>query len=99
MARLYEGVVSPSSGGSVVDNGDVRTDRDLIEAKTTGEVGKPARKTVLIKTFEKVAKEAWAEGLEPVVALRYFLPDSILAQSDGWVDLSVRLVCDDALRT
>lgn len=96
---LYQGNRSRSSGASVVDKGDVRTEDCLYECKTTGEPGMPARYTSLIRHMEKVADEAWAEGREPVVCLRYFLPESPLAAHDGWVDFTVRLSRDDAWRS
>lgn len=58
---------------------------------------KPAKK--LIEEFEKIAKEAYAEGRAPALALRYYAPDSILADTDGWIDLMVRTIGDDRERT
>lgn len=49
----------------------------------------------LLGEFEKIAKEAYAEGRTPALALRWYAPDSILADVDGWVDLMVRTVGDD----
>jgi hypothetical protein len=73
----------------------VRADHDLIECKLTGKPGTPKR-TALLKIFEKVAEEAFAEGKSPVVALRFYCPDSILSDPYGWVDLSVRMSEEDA---
>jgi hypothetical protein len=91
IARVYRGKRSPSSGGAGHDNGDVRTEDLLIECKASRPNGRP--KT--LRDFEKVAKEAYAEGRDPALALRYFAPESILANTDGWVDLIVRRVADD----
>lgn len=102
MAVLYRGRRSPSSGASDTDAGDVRvvSDETLFECKGKwGErVGaKPVRST-LVGQMEKVADEAWSEGREPAIALRFWLPDSPLADRFGWVDLAVRLLNDDARR-
>ena len=55
-------------------------------------------KPKVLKEFEKIAEEAYAEGREPALALRYYEPTSILADVDGWVDLIVRTVGDDRMR-
>lgn len=91
IARAYGGKRSPSSGGAAHDYGDVRCPDQLIECKATMQETKPK----VLKEFEKIAVEAYAEGREPALALRYFAPDSILADTDGWVDLMVRRVADD----
>ncbi len=57
---------------------------------------KPPKK--ILDEFEKIAKEAFAEGSYPALALRYYAPESILADVDGWVDLMVRTVADDHAR-
>lgn len=100
VAAQYGGKRSASSGASVTDQGDVRvlSSDTLFECKgkfgeRTGE--KPVRST-LLKEFEKIADEAWAEGKDPAMALRFYKPDSILADSKGYVDLTVRLLADDA---
>lgn len=100
VAFLYEGKVSPSSGAAPADAGDVRVwaTNELIECKVKGEPGKPARST-LVKQMEKIADEAWAEARDPVLCLRFFMPDSPLADKKGWVDLSVRVAGDDAHRS
>lgn len=95
VAKMYNGKRSASSGAADNDNGDVRAPLDLIECKVTGGPGRPKSST-LLKTFEKVAEEAYLEGRSPVVALRFFCPDSPLADVKGWVDLSVRLLAEDA---
>lgn len=97
IAHIYGGVRSPSSGGAAHDYGDVRCYDEygrpslLIECKVTMQEKRPK----ILKEFEKIASEAWAEGREPALALRYFAPESILADTDGWVDLIVRRVADD----
>lgn len=94
IARAYGGKRSPSSGGAAHDYGDVRCPEQLIECKATMQEAKPK----ILKEFEKIAAEAYAEGREPALALRYHAPDSILADTDGWVDLIVRTVGDDKER-
>lgn len=94
VAKRYSGTRSKSSGGADNDQGDVRTEGFLIECKMTGKPGKPAR-SKLVQQFEKIAEEAWSEGKEPMLALRWYDPDSILADSFGWIDLIVRRVADD----
>jgi flagellar basal body rod protein FlgC len=59
----------------------------------TGE--KPVRST-LLSDFEKVADEAYANDRDPALALRFYKPDSPLANEKGYVDLTVRLMSDDA---
>lgn len=98
IARLYDGMRSPSSGAWDTDQGDVRCERLLIECKTTGTPEKPSTLPVFVQHLEKVAQEAWSEGREPAVALRYFKPDSKLANRDGWVDVIVHTIAADADR-
>jgi hypothetical protein len=92
IARAYGGARSPSSGGAAHDYGDVRCPTALIECKATMAESRPK----VLKEFEKIAVEAYAEGREPALALRYYAPESILADVDGFVDLIVRRVADDA---
>ncbi len=97
--RLYAGVQSPSSGAAITDAGDVRVKASglLIECKLTGTPGVlPKSKPKIVKEFEKIAQEAWAEGRDPVLCLRYYDPESPLANRKGWIDLSVKLTTDDA---
>ena len=89
IARLFHGKRSASSGAAVTDNGDVRCERWLIECKMTGNPSEVSKKSAVAKDFEKIATEAYAEGRDPMLALRYFDPDSKLANVDGWVDLAV----------
>jgi hypothetical protein len=99
IAKCYKGKRSPSSGAADHDQGDVkigsaRVGGMLFECKTTGDAEKPAKATIVTR-MEKIADEAWASGLEPALALRFYKPDSRLADSKGFVDLVVRRVADD----
>lgn len=99
-ARAYRGVRSPSSGGATSDQGDVRTTHELIECKHRGTYDKPARSaSIKLDDLEKIADEAWSELREPVIALRIYCPDSLLADKDGNVDLIVRLRDEDVRRS
>lgn len=100
IASQYGGQRSPSSGASDTDKGDVRiaSSKTIFECKMTGEPGGDSKRTTLLRQMEKVADEAWAEGKEPAVALRFFCPDSPLADVFGWVDLTVRLTVNDVYR-
>lgn len=97
VARKYAGRRSPSSGASPTDLGDARNVQTLIECK--GQFGertgnKPVRSTILTQ-FEKIADEAWSGGRDPLLALRFYKPDSPCANNEGYVDLVVRLLEDD----
>lgn len=96
IAEIYGGQRSASSGASDTDAGDVRTALQLIECKLTGHPGGDHKGSMVQTHLEKVAAEAWAEGREPALCLRYWNPNSILASRDGWVDLVVRTVSDDS---
>jgi hypothetical protein len=97
IAKQYDGQRSRSSGGSNTDKGDVRiaTTKTLFECKATGCPGEASKYTTIIRHLEKIADEAWTEGKNPALAMRYFCPDSPLAGPDGWLDLTVRLTSDD----
>lgn len=99
VAKIYGGRRTKSSGSGIKEKGDVRIEaqNELVECKMSGEPGKPRRVT-LVKHMEKVANEAYEEGMDPMLALRYYDPDSTLAANDGHVDLVVRLARDDARR-
>lgn len=90
IAAEYGGRRSPSSGSAVADPGDVRTDAFLIECKTTGGPEKPSQLPVFVQHLEKVCLEAWEEGRDGMVALRYYQPESKLANPEGYVDVIVR---------
>ena len=96
IARLYEGVRVSGSGNGSREKGDVRVEssKELIECKYTSST----KKATIVKRVEKVAREAYEEGLDPVLALRYFDPDSPVARN-GFVDLIVRLAHDDVRRS
>jgi len=97
VASQYNGKRSPSSGGADNDSGDVRAPRDLIECKVKGSPNHPLKNCpTILQQFDKIAVEAHLEGRSPVLALRFYWPDSPLANHKGWVDLSVRLLDEDA---
>lgn len=99
IACTYNGMRSKSSGAAAHDQGDVRCPMLLIECKYTGSPRSPMKGTPkILKEFEKITQEAWSEGKDPMLALRYYAPGSILANAQGWVDLAVRLVTDDRER-
>lgn len=95
VAAIYEGRRSPSSGASVVDKGDVKDDSTLFECKVTHAQRKPR----LVREMEKIAYEAYEQGLDPALSYRFYLPESPLAGTDGYIDLTVRLAGDDAYRS
>lgn len=96
VARVYGGAVSPSSGAAISDQGDVRTPTELIECKHRGTFDKPAKSISLkLSDLEKIADEAWSEGRQPVMVLSMYAPDSVLADADGEVNVTVRLTMDD----
>ena len=97
VADRYAGRRSPSSGASVVDKGDVRAKHHLIECKVKGSSKYPLSSVpTIVQQMEKAAEEAWAESLEPLLALRFYLPGHLLANSEGWVDLAVHILDEDA---
>ncbi len=97
VAAAYGGKRSPSSGAADNDGGDVRAEFDLIECKAKGSPAHPLKnKPTLLQQFEKNAVDAHLEARSPVVALRYYWPDSPLANPKGWVDFAVRLLDEDA---
>lgn len=102
IAETYGGERSPSSGGAESDAGDVRTSTELIECKVKPPPAehslRPPTRPGVVRDFEKIAEEAYAEGREPVLALRFHDPKSILADDDGWIDLTVRRTCEDVER-
>lgn len=97
VAVRYGGRRSPSSGAAFTDLGDVRVPEMLVECKgkfgeRTGD--KPVRST-LVTHFEKIADEAWQGDRIPAMALRFYMPESPLANNLGYVDLIVKLLEDD----
>jgi hypothetical protein len=100
IAKHFGGTQTKGSGNTVGHKGDVKiaTDSELVECKAQEPTEKP-RKPRIVKELEKVADEAYEEGLDPVLAHRYFCPSSPLARVDGYVDVVIRLAKDDARRS
>lgn len=96
VAKSYAGTRSPSSGAASTDGGDVRNHDALFECKLQGEPGGRVKGGLLVRNMEKIADEAWEEGRQPVLCLRYWNPSSVLSDSTGWIDLTVRLTRDDS---
>lgn len=97
VAGRYGGRRSPSSGAAWTDLGDVKHEGYLVECK--GQFGEragenPVRSTLLAQ-FEKVFDEAAQGDRIPAVALRFYKPESALANNDGFVDLIVKTMDDD----
>lgn len=111
IARQYMGQRNAGSGALDTEHGDVVTPTRVFECKTTGEpkVCKHNRswhdcedcyrKPTMVSRMEKVWDEAHEIGKEPALALRFYDPYSPLADFNGFVDLVVQLVGDDALET
>lgn len=99
IAEIYGGRRTKQSGAGIQEKGDVQVVRnnELVECKMRGNTDKPKRSKI-VKDFEKIAQEAYEEGMNPMLALRYFDPSSTLADNEGNVDLVVRLARDDAER-
>jgi hypothetical protein len=89
VAHVLGGKRSKSSGASVTDKGDVRANDLVIECKMT-----MGRLPTFIRQFEKVASEAYEEGLTPMMTLRYYDPVSIISDTNGWIDIAVMLLGD-----
>ncbi len=97
IANVYGGKRSPSSGAAVTDSGDVVTPDCLYECKTSGAAGEnPIPEPKFIKELGKVVEEARERGRTGALCLRYYLPDSYLANKKGLVEVTVRLTNDDA---
>jgi hypothetical protein len=96
VAKRLNGRRSPSSGASDTDKGDVSTEAWLIECKGKfgQRIGQNKVKSTLVGQMEKVADEAWAMDKDPMVALRFYMPDSLLADNEGYVDLIVMRMAD-----
>lgn len=93
IAKLYQGKRSKSSGAAAHDGADVICQKILIECKMTKK--KPP---AWVEDFEKVTYEAYSEGKDPVMAFRFYDPNSVLADTNGYIDLVVRRASEDALR-
>jgi hypothetical protein len=96
IAYLFGGRRSRSSGAAPGDPGDVRADPWLAECKMTGNPSEIGKRPGVASQFEKIAKEAAQKGLDPMLALRWYDPDSPLANRDGWCDLVVMKATDAA---
>mgnify|MGYP006893270111 CR=1 FL=1 len=97
VASFLGGRRSRSSGASDTDKGDVITDDQMIECKGKfgKRIGEKEVRSTLVKQMEKAADEAWANGKDPAIALRFFMPDSVLADNSGYVDLFVTRLSDE----
>lgn len=98
IAAHYGGRRSASSGAADTDAGDVRTIDQLIECKCAGSPEEPIKRPLgakLTKDLEKVTEEAWSEGRHPALAIRWYDPNSVLADREGWCDVIIRRVYDD----
>jgi len=96
VAKAYRGKRSPSSGGAATDRGDVRAQYDLFECKHVGTYDKPAKSvSIKLSDFEKLYDEATSEGKDAAMALSIYAPGSVLADADGFVDITARLQRDD----
>lgn len=103
VALAFEGIRSKTSGAAITDEGDVRVANEGVLIECKGQFGElagdtPVRAT-LIKQWEKIADEAYTVGYVPALALRFYVPDSKLADSEGFIDLVVRDLDDDAHRS
>lgn len=97
IAAQFNGRRSASSGAAETDQGDVRTETHLVECKCMGNPEEPIKRPGFAKDLEKVAEEAWQEGRVPILAIRWYDPSSILADRNGWCDVTVKRAVDDSL--
>lgn len=95
IASMYDGQRSASSGAAVTDQGDVRTDHQLIECKVMGAPEEEIKRPGFARDMEKITEEAWTEGRHPALAIRWYDPNSVLADRYGWCDVIIRRVADD----
>lgn len=107
IAWRFGGTRNEGSGAHDSEHGDVITPGYVFECKTTGEpklckherdwfqCPDCYRKPTMIQRMEKVFDEAHEVGRVPVLALRYYDPDSILANKSGFVDFIVRHIDDE----
>lgn len=88
VARVISGRRSPSSGASIYDDGDVDSTDFIVECKMSGNPDKPSKSVSLkLADLEKVFDEASLNKKTPLMALRIYNPDSLLADHKGNVDL------------
>jgi hypothetical protein len=97
IAAQYNGRRSASSGAAETDQGDVRTETSLIECKCMGNPEEPIKRPGFARDMEKIVEEAWSENRLPRLAIRWYDPESILADRNGWCDVVVKRVVDDSL--
>lgn len=102
VAKWYGGHPSRNSGAGTREKGDVlvKDDDTLFECKRKGRPGvAPKSQPRILSQMEDIAELAYDEGREPALALRFFAPNSPLANKQtGWVDFTVRLTHDDVQR-
>lgn len=93
IASNLDGKRSPSSGAWIYDDGDVENDMFIIECKLCGNPDKSAKSISLrLIDFEKVFDEASLNRKTPMMTLRIYNPESVLADHKGNVDfVCVRL--------
>jgi hypothetical protein len=93
IAKELGGRRSPSSGAWLYDDGDVDNEEFIIECKLSGNPDKPSKSISLkLSDFEKVFDEASLNRKTPMMTLRIYNPDSVLADHKGNVDfVCVRL--------
>lgn len=104
IARHYGGQRNAGSGALDTEHGDVVTATTIFECKMTGEpklckhhlpwhsCEACYRKPTMVARMEKVWDEAAEVGKDGALALRFYDPESPLANGYGFVDLVVRLV-------
>lgn len=99
IAKRYHGVRSLSSGASDHAKGDVKSrwDGTVFECKT--QMRQQHSKSKLVSQMEKCADEAWEQALDPAVSLRFWDPQSPLADFSGWIYITARLTEDDIDRS
>ena len=93
IASNLDGRRSPSSGAWIYDDGDVENPTFVIECKMSGNPDKAAKSISLkLADFEKVFDEASLNRKTPMMALRIYNPESVLADHKGNIDfVCVRL--------
>jgi hypothetical protein len=95
VAAHYGGRRSASSGAADTDSGDVVTETALVECKVMGNPEEPIKRPGFAKDFEKITEEAWQRGKVPKLAIRWYDPNSLLSDRDGWCDVVVYRLADD----
>jgi hypothetical protein len=67
LAKRFSGRVQPASGALSHAKGDVKTDDQLFEAKTTG----LKSYSIKVETMDKIAMEAVGTGRRPALHIRF----------------------------